>query len=400
MRRRQALRMLPALCLHGLGTPGPARAAPGPERPAASAGVGLGVGVAAPLEVLVWGSEGAWIVGAAGTQALPAGLPPVAVAGALWTADGDGGLRRWQAPAAGADGAPRWHVAAAPRLGAPPHALAASADGRHAIVAHGERLTLLDADARVLRRYEGRDLARSRRGVAETLWAHAGRRSFVAAWPALGEWWEIPLDPDAPPIYDGLVHDYRMDEALPSPGHLGVRRVPLGRPLPPLEFADPRVPWLAGRADDGVAIVHLDVRRRIATLPLPAARPAAAALVATPAGWRWWLPDGDRVPVVDASRWTVDDRWPAPPGLTGLRSVGPSVWAFGAAGLQRWHDGAWRALAGAAGPVTALQAGRGPHGGWIVAGTPAVLLHLDADGELRARLPLPEGARITGLTAL
>jgi hypothetical protein len=412
MRRRRALPALPALlALAGPWAAGcsalrPARAAAGrapagATDDAASDFDPAGRGPANPVPpVLAWGPDGAWIVGAGVVQALPAGPPPVAVVDALWTAGEDGQVRRWQAPATGGDVPAHWRVTATHATGAAVHALAASADGQHALAAHGERLTLLDAQARPLKQYEGRDLARTRRGAAGALFAHAGRRSFVVAWPALGELWEIPLDPDAAPIHDGLVHDYRMGEALPSPGHLGVRRVPLGRPLPRFEAVDGRAPWLAGRVDEGVAIVHLDVRRRIATLALAAARPAAAALVAAPAGWRWWLPAGDGVQVVDAARWTVVDRLPAPPGLLALRASGPSVWAYGDAGLQRWQDGAWRPLAVAARPVTAFEPGRGPGAGLLATSAPAALLHLDADGRVRARRALPAGARIVGLAAL
>lgn len=399
MQRRQALRMLPglpALCMPGISAARPACVAPHPQQPAAS---GIEEVTVVP-SMLVWGPGGSWIVGTAGAQALPAGLPPVAVAGALWAAGDDGQVRRWQAPAAGTSGPPHWSITATYTIGAPVHALAASKDGRHALVAHGEQVTLVDANARLIKHYVGRDLARTRRGAAGVLLAHAGRRSFVAAWPALGELWEIPLDPNAPPIHDGLVHDYRLGEALPSPGHLGVRRVPLGRSLLWVEFTDARVPWVAGRAEDGVAIVHLDVRRRIATLALPAAQPGAAALIETAEGWRWWLPAGDIVHVVDAARWTVVESLQAPRGLLGLRAIGPSVWSFGASGLQRWHDGAWRFLADVDWPVTAFEAGHGQHTRWLATTAPSALLQLDADAVRLARLPLPEGALIVGVAAL
>ena len=45
------------------------------------------------------------------------------------------------------------------------------------------------------------------------------------------ELWEISYDPKAEPIYDGLVHDYKMGEAIAKPGFLGVRRTPLDEPL-------------------------------------------------------------------------------------------------------------------------------------------------------------------------
>ena len=38
------------------------------------------------------------------------------------------------------------------------------------------------------------------------------RESFVVALKDIPELWEISLRPQAPPIYDGLVHDYKMGE--------------------------------------------------------------------------------------------------------------------------------------------------------------------------------------------
>lgn len=147
------------------------------------------------------------------------------------------------------------------------------------------------------------------------LWHLPQRRSFVVAWPALGELWEIPLNPDAEPIFDGLVHDYRMGEGLAAPGYLGVRRTPLGPAMPELDFADARVPWLAGLQDERVVLVHLDVRRRIAERTLPGARPQAALLRHAESGLQWCLPCGQQVQVLDLPRFEPVDAvaWlPAP----------------------------------------------------------------------------------------
>ena len=57
------------------------------------------------------------------------------------------------------------------------------------------------------------------------------RNSFVVALKDIPELWEISYDPQAAPLYDGLVHDYKMGEAIAKPGFLGVRRTPLDEPL-------------------------------------------------------------------------------------------------------------------------------------------------------------------------
>jgi hypothetical protein len=71
----------------------------------------------------------------------------------------------------------------------------------------------------------------------------------------------------APPIFDGLVHDYRMGEAIARSGFLGARRTPLAAPLAVLAIAAQQAMVLgtSHRADGAmvVELVHLDVRRSI-----------------------------------------------------------------------------------------------------------------------------------------
>ena len=375
------------------------------------------VATAAPVPVrvkaatlLAWGEGGAWILSEAAVQALPAALPPAAAAGAVWSVDAAGRVQRWRPRAEAGDepalpAAAPWIAEAAQPIGEPVHGLAASADGVHALLAHGQRLTLLDAGTRPLKVYAGEDLARTRRGRAQALFAHAGRSSLLVAWSGLGELWEIPLDPGAPPIFDGLVHDYRMGEALPRPGYLGVRRVPLDGPPPRFVLADPRVPWVAGLVDGGVAVVHLDVRRRIATLPLAGARPQASALPQAGRAGAWWLPAGEHVFVVDTTRWRVASELPAPAGLLRLHDAEGAVWALAEAGLLRWQPGGWQTVAALGGAPRALARDeRRRH--WLAAVAPAdaaapgAVLRLDDDGRMLTRMALPAGVRVVGLAAL
>lgn len=228
------------------------------------------------------------------------GVAPAPSRHGVWVALAGGEVECWSAAAMS------WHAAERHRLGEPVHALAAGDDGQHVVAAHGGQVSVLGSGRGVLKRLEGRSLDGRLQGPATALLSLPGRRSILASLPALGEMWELSLDPHAPPIHDGLVHDYRMGESLPSPGYLGARRMPLQRPMPELAFSDVRVNWVAGRAGEGVAIVHLDVRRQIASLALPGARLDRALLLGEPGAWRWWVPAGSEVEgvhCIDAMRW-------------------------------------------------------------------------------------------------
>jgi hypothetical protein len=101
----------------------------------------------------------------------------------------------------------------------------------------------------------------------------APRNSFVVALKDIPEVWEISYDPKAEPIYDGLVHDYKMGESIAKPGYLGVRRTPLDEPLDDF-FFDQSYRHVLGSTrpkTDGTPtaqVVNLDVRRKIAELPI------------------------------------------------------------------------------------------------------------------------------------
>lgn len=383
MKRRAALCALAAL---GCG----ARALP-------AAGSGS---VPAAGGVLVWTRDGLWVGEpggalrllsdpAAPTQGSPAPVPPVPVAGGLWVRSGERRLIRW-----GRDVGSAWAVAAGHDFAEPVHALAASADGRHAIAAHGERLSLIDAAGTLVRRYDGAGLQRRRRGRARTLFHLAGRRSVVASWPDLGELWEISLDPSAEPVFDGLVHDYRMGEGIASPGYLGVRRAPLGMPMVDITFADGRVPWVAGRRGDAVEVVHLDVRRRIAEWRLPGATPAAALLRRAADGWTWWLPADDGVHVIETARWHVVERLETPGCVRDLQALGDAVWALwgdgAAAALVVWRRGRWERVPLSAGAPCAIHAD--PDRGRLLVATtaPSRLLVLDGGARPQHEWTLPD----------
>lgn len=142
---------------------------------------------------------------------------------------------------------------------------AVSADGRYVMVANTlpHSLVLLDAELELVKIIP----APSR---VSAVYDAAPRRSFIAALKDVPEIWEISYDPKAEPIAAGLVHDYRMQEGAFATGFLNPRRTPLEDVLDDFFFT-PDFRQVVGASRDGKRgqVVHLDVRRAIATLELP-----------------------------------------------------------------------------------------------------------------------------------
>jgi hypothetical protein len=103
------------------------------------------------------------------------------------------------------------------------------------------------------------------------------RQSFVAALKDIPEVWELSYNPKAEPVFKGYVHDYKMGEAIAAPGMWTPRVTRLDAILDDFFFS-PDYAYVLGAARpvDGSKpstasgqVVNLDVRRKIAGLPLP-----------------------------------------------------------------------------------------------------------------------------------
>ncbi len=154
--------------------------------------------------------------------------------------------------------------------------VAVSGDGRWVMAGNTLPRTaaLFDADLRLVRLYDAADRAGTTSSRVSAVYDAAPRRSFVVALKDLPELWEISYDPNAEPIHDGYVHDYRGGEALPTPGYLGVRRTLLDEPLDDFFFDQSYANAIGAARPKGdgapnAQVINLDVRRRIASLPLP-----------------------------------------------------------------------------------------------------------------------------------
>ncbi len=162
---------------------------------------------------------------------------------------------------------------------------AVSGDGRLVMVANYLPHTLVVLDARdlaPLKIIKVRDkYGKSSRVSA--VYDAAPRKSFVAALRDIPEIWEISYDESAPPIYEGLVHDYRMGEAIATKGFLNPRRTLLDGYLDDF-FFDQSYAHVIGAARDGGrgSVVNLDVRRKVADVPLPGLPHLGSGI-----NWKW-----------------------------------------------------------------------------------------------------------------
>jgi hypothetical protein len=142
---------------------------------------------------------------------------------------------------------------------------AVSSDGKFVMVANylPHSLVLLDSDLRLVK------IISSASRISAVYDAHP-RKSFVAALKDVPEIWEISYDPQAEPIATGLVHDFRMREGNFVPGFLNVRRTLLEDVLDDFFFT-PDYRQVLGASRDGARaqVVHLDVRRTVASFELP-----------------------------------------------------------------------------------------------------------------------------------
>jgi mono/diheme cytochrome c family protein len=152
--------------------------------------------------------------------------------------------------------------------------IAISRDGKHIAVANylPRTLVMLSAeDLSVEKIFDVRDKKGNPSRVSAVYQARP-RDSFIAALKDVPEIWEIATDPNAPPVYSGLVHSHEkgMIEALPSSqGLFALRRIETPEPLDDF-FFDPPYRNLIGSAREGRAVVvNLVVGRDIKQLDMP-----------------------------------------------------------------------------------------------------------------------------------
>lgn len=156
------------------------------------------------------------------------------------------------------------------RVGLNTRNVAVSADGHHVIAANylPGNLVLLDGELNLVKVFDAKSLDGKESSRVSAVYEAGVRQSFVAAMKDMPEIWEISFDPQAPPIFDGYVHDYKMREGIATPGYLNPRRTRLEDVLDDFYF-DPTYAYVMGASRAGKAqVVNLDVRRRVADLDM------------------------------------------------------------------------------------------------------------------------------------
>jgi DNA-binding beta-propeller fold protein YncE len=237
-------------------------------------------------------------------------------------------------------------LAAEVRVGIESRNAAVSADGRLVAVANYQprNIVILDADLNPVKTLPAADLAGKPSRVS-AIYDAGPRKSFVAALQDVKEAWEISYDPKAEPVFDGLVHDYRMGEGIARPGYLNPRRIPLDGYLDDFLFSRDFRQVLGAFREEGRGmkrgqVVNLDIRRKIADLDLPGIPHPGGGIVWTRRGQAVMaipnLSEGV-VSVIETRNWKVIGSIPTPgPGLA-LRSHdnSPYAWIGAVAGLGR-----------------------------------------------------------------
>ncbi len=197
--------------------------------------------------------------------------------------------------------------------------IAVSADGNYVMVANylPRTLVVLNAtDLMPLQIIEATDDQGNSSRVS-AVYTAPPRHSFIAALKDLPEVWEIPYSPkaDALPVYQGPMHDYRMESGETPPvdkRQFPVRRMKVGGYVDDF-FFDPHYLHLIGAARDGGKgqVINLVVGMKIAEVDLPGMPHLASGITwnyqGTPVLATPNLKEGV-VSVIDMQNWRVIKR--------------------------------------------------------------------------------------------
>lgn len=143
-----------------------------------------------------------------------------------------------------------------------------SADGRWHVGGEAGSVVIRDDAGTLVKAIPARSLASQDESNVTVVRYLPHRRSFVLGFTTLREVWELSIDPSAPDVHDGLVHDYRQGEAIGSPGFLGVRRTQLAASVQALVTDSDNNAYVLARTADAWWLVNLDIRRSVTRFTL------------------------------------------------------------------------------------------------------------------------------------
>ena len=153
--------------------------------------------------------------------------------------------------------------------------IAMSRDGKHLAVANylPHSLVILSTDTLEVEKILDVKDKKGNTSRVSAVYQAPQRNSFIAALKDLPEIWEIATDPDADPVFSGMVHSYEkgMVEGLAdSSGLFALRRIAVPEAMDDF-FFDPDYRHLIGTSRDGnkAYVVNLNVGRDIAVIDLP-----------------------------------------------------------------------------------------------------------------------------------
>ncbi|MBF0249117.1 MAG: c-type cytochrome [Alphaproteobacteria bacterium] len=147
------------------------------------------------------------------------------------------------------------------------------------------------------------------------------RQSFVVALKDIKEVWEMSYDPDAAPVYGGLIHSYRkgQEEATEvEPQPFARRRIMLDDYMDDFYF-DPSYAEIMGASHDGKGgmVYNLDARKKVAELDLEGMPHLGSGIVAEYQGHMVMATPHlkkSQVSIIDMETWktvkTIDTKGP------------------------------------------------------------------------------------------
>ncbi|MBT4463665.1 MAG: cytochrome C oxidase Cbb3, partial [Rhodospirillaceae bacterium] len=97
------------------------------------------------------------------------------------------------------------------------------------------------------------------------------RKSFIAAFKDIKQIWEMSYDPDAAPVYEGFVHNYREGQEegiITEPQPFARKRIKLDVYLDDFFFDSEYTDVMGASRDGKSAVYNLDARRKVSDLDL------------------------------------------------------------------------------------------------------------------------------------